>query len=144
MTKQNCLHLQRQKHAACLYVLQNSNSFVLSVKFSVLFALWHGTVLLWGKLAACQPLTMKSRVPESLSVLLLCKRKSDENVGKLPWRFKAAGIRSRVIRLENGAWDSLHGKQSPVDLPRCCASARADHFVSKSACLLQQQQGGIG
>lgn len=37
-----------------------------------------------GMLAAGQPLTLKSWVPESLSVLLLCKRKSDENVGKLP------------------------------------------------------------
>lgn len=38
-----------------------------------------------GMLAAGQPLTVKSWVPESLSVLLLCKKKkSDENVGKLP------------------------------------------------------------
>lgn len=69
------------------------------------------------------------------------KEKSDENVGKLPWRFKAAGTRSRVIRLENGAWDSLHGEQPSVDPVSRCASARADHFVSKSACLLQQQGG---
>lgn len=96
-----------------------------------------------GMLAAGQPLTRKSWVPESLSVLLLCKRKkkSDENVGKLPWRFKAAGTRSRVIRLENGAGGCLHGEQPSVDPVRRCASAWADHFVSKAACLRLQPGG---
>ena len=37
-----------------------------------------------GILAAGQPSTMRSWVPEGLSVLSLCKKKSDENVGKLP------------------------------------------------------------
>ena len=94
-----------------------------------------------GILAAGQPSTMRSWVPEGLSVLSLCKKKSDENVGKLPWRFKAAGTRSRVIRLENGARDPLHGEQPSVDPVSRCAGARADHVVSKSACLRQQQGG---